>query len=61
MATAGSGINGPHWPTWAGAPEPLETVTVTGAEVAVLPAPSRARAATVCCSFARVVVSRARL
>ena len=54
IATAGSGISGPHWPTCEG-PLPLATVTVTAAEVAVLPAPSRARAESLCSPLATPV------
>src|SRR5262249_55874157 len=58
--TAGSGISGPHWPTWAGLPPPppLETVTVAGFEGAVLPAPSRARAVSACSPLATAGVAQ---
>src|SRR4029077_8331320 len=56
IATAGSGIRDPHGPTCEGSlPVPLETVTVIAAEVAMLPAPSRARAERVCLPFAAPV------
>src|SRR6185295_5338895 len=59
IATAGSGIRGPHCPTCSGLLPPLlETVTVAGGEVAVSPTPSRARAAIACEPLATVFESQ---